>query len=87
VFTFNGLEKPDFGGPHGEEWKRLLPYRNGLVHAKASRPATDTDRNAIHDKKVLDELETGWATRVVVERVRRLHSATKTDPPSWIVDP
>ncbi len=35
-------------------------------------------------KSELDALEGGWAIRVVIERVRRLHVAVGTDPPGWL---
>src|SRR5688572_19399966 len=64
---------PDLGGPHGEEWRRLVDFRDGLVHANASRPETTglaPEWMPMPSKSELDELEPGWAVRVVVERVR-----------------
>jgi len=80
---------PDLGGPHGEEWRRLVDYRDGLVHANASRPETaglPPEWMPMPSKSELDELEPGWAVRVVVERVRLLHKAVGTDPPEWLRD-
>jgi hypothetical protein len=81
---------PDLGGPHGEQWLRLIDYRDGLVHASASRPATDSlpdKERPIPSKSLLSEIERGWAVRVVVERIKRLHKATGTPYPSWLAEP
>ncbi len=73
-------DRPDFGGPHGKEWTRLFEFRNALVHANVSRPDDP-------DPHELDEMKPGWAVRIVIERIRRLHTAAKTDPPAWLIEP
>ncbi len=82
--------KPDLGGPHGTEWLRLVDYRDGLVHANASRPETaglTAEWMPVPTKSELDTIAPGWALRVVVERVRRLHHAVGTQSPPWLRDP
>jgi hypothetical protein len=79
---------PDLGGPHGEEWRRLVDYRDGLVHANASRPQTTNqppELEPMPSRPELEELEPGWPLRVAVERVRRLHAAAGTSPPDWLL--
>jgi hypothetical protein len=41
----------------------------------------------VPSKTVLDQLSAGWAVRVVVTLVRRLHDAVGTPPPTWLVEP
>jgi hypothetical protein len=79
---------PDFGGPHGEEWGTLLEYRDGLIHAAASRPAQHPPANeprTVPSAAHLNHLAPGWAALVVKERVERLHHAAGTPPPAWLV--
>lgn len=88
----NGLitQVPVLGGAHGQEWQRLLDYRHGLVHALASRPQTTArpkERMPVPSKTELDRLPAGWAVRVVIERVRRLHDAAGRPLPEWLVEP
>jgi hypothetical protein len=73
------------------EWRRLVNYRDGLVHANASRPeqlgVDQPEWMPMPSKSELDNLEPGWALGVVVERIRRLHQAVGTDPPTWLGNP
>jgi hypothetical protein len=83
-------KEPDLGGRHEQEWKRLVDYRDGLVHARASRPQTTArpnERMPVPSKTDLDRLAAGWAVRVVIERVRLLHEAVNTPVPEWLVEP
>ncbi len=83
--------KPDFGGPHGEDWKLLVAFRDGLVHGHASRPTyepPDAGTAGLPDQ--IPSIEDfiaygrGWACAVVSERIRRLHAAAETSPPPWL---
>jgi hypothetical protein len=80
--------KPDLGGPHGEQWGKLVRHRNQLVHAVVSYPTSGLEianGAARGSAKVeLRSLEPGWALGVVVERVRRLHDAVQTPTPGYI---
>jgi hypothetical protein len=67
-----------------DDWNRLIDYRDGLVHATASRPS---DSDPVPSKDDLDSLPRGWAVRVVQDRILELHSAAGTDPPSWLAAP
>lgn len=78
---------PDLGGTHGEEWKRLVAFRDGVVHGKLSRPdrsSAPPEELAVPTAEQLRTLPPGWAVRVVVERVRLLHLAAGTQPPAWL---
>lgn len=78
---------PDFGGPHGKDWRQLIAYRNGLVHAGLSRPTIRgpvASSEPVPSIDTLRGLEGGWAARIVAERIRRLHHAAGTSPPSWL---
>ena len=81
---------PDLGGPHGEEWSRLIDYRDGLVHARASRPEADSlpdQERPIPPTSLLSQMARGWAVRVVIERIKRLHNAIGTPYPPWLIEP
>jgi len=82
---------PNLGETYWEDWRKLVNYRNGLVHARASRPESGSQgnekSNPLPTKSDLDRLSAGWAVQVVVTLVRRLHDAVGTSPPTWLVDP
>lgn len=81
--------KPDLSGEYWREWKKLVRYRNGLVHAAASRPESKklSDNPPMPPKRELDQLQPGWAVRVVIELVKHLHKAAGTSPPEWLIKP
>jgi len=81
---------PNIGTSYWQEWDRLVKYRNGLIHARASRPETHSqpdDEKPLPSKAILDQLTPGWAVRVVVALVKNLHTVVQTSPPEWLVDP
>jgi len=78
---------PNLGGANWQDFQTLISYRNGLVHARASRPETtgqSDGENPVPSKMTLDSLPAGWAVRVIVALVRDLHNAVGTPPPSWL---
>ena len=80
------LESPGYWG----EWLELIEYRNGLIHARASRPETASlsDKEKPKPSKTsLDDMAAGWPTRVVVELIRRLHAAIGSTMPEWVEEP
>ena len=82
--------KPSFGGSDWAEFIELVEYRDGLIHASASRPTSDSAPDAtppVPPVKVLQEMEPGWPVRVVATLVQNLHSAVGTPPPRWLVNP
>ena len=81
---------PNLGGPDGEEWSRLIKYRDGLVHASASRPETDSlsdEEGPTPPTSSLSETARGWAVGVVIKRIKCLHNAVGTPYPSWLLEP
>jgi hypothetical protein len=92
-------EVPSFDpriNPHWNLFVDLVDYRDGLVHASASRPEIDIDSQSttpapppspIPSPTDLDQLPAGWAVRVVVTVVRQLHQAVGTNPPAWLCEP
>jgi hypothetical protein len=77
--------EPDFGGLG--EWKTLVNFRYGLVHANASRPESNvpTDPMPTPSLNDLDQMPNGWAVRVITKVIGRLHSAAGTPTPTWLV--
>lgn len=68
----------------------LLKYRHGLIHAVASRPATDMQPNKTKPfptKKDLKMLKPGWALKFAVDLVRELHEKIGTQPPDYLTKP
>ena len=81
---------PDLGGKTWADFKELVEYRNGLLHARASRPATDglpPESMPLPSKGVLDKLDPGWATKVVRWLIVDLHKAVGTASPEWLEEP
>lgn len=80
------LESPGYWG----EWLKLIEFRNGLIHARASRPETaalNENEKPKPSKTALDNMAPGWPTGVVVELIRRLHAAAGSPVPEWINEP
>lgn len=81
---------PDFGRSFFDEFSKLVKMRNGLVHARSSRPETEGqpfDEKPYPSKGALDKLPAGWAVRVVMNMVKELHAATGTPLPEWVAAP
>lgn len=81
---------PDYGQEFWTNFRKLVEYRNGLVHARSSRPTKDDLPDHAKPSPApgdLDALPQGWATRVVVAIVRELHASVGTLPPSWLIEP
>lgn len=71
----------------------LRNCRNGLVHARASRPAKSGQpegEKPFPTKDILreeDPSRPGWAVKIVVDLVSKLHQAVGTSPPDYIEYP
>jgi len=78
----------DCGGQEWIEFRKVVAYRDGLVHAAASRPKTDgqpENEKPVPEASKLDALPPGWALEIVRVILRKLHTDTKTTPiPSWL---
>ena len=83
-------DTPSFGQPYWENWLHLLEYRNGLVHARASRPDVSDwpeESKPKPSKDFLAKLSAGWATNVIVDLILELNKAAGIAPPKWLVRP
>lgn len=79
---------PNLGG--GSAWGdflRLIEFRNGLLHARASRPETpglSATSLPVPSMDQLRSLSPGWACSVVRRLIQELNTAAGTNPPDWI---
>jgi hypothetical protein len=80
--------KPDFGQVYWEEFDKLVTFRNGLVHGRASRPDSNTMRDERErpgpTNEDLVKMDQGWPVRVVAAVIRNLHAAVGSIPPKWL---
>jgi hypothetical protein len=82
--------KPSFAGPDWTQFITLVAYRDGLVHANASRPTSDAAPDAtppVPSPDDLRDMEPGWPVRVVADLVRSLHAAVGSGTPRWLINP
>lgn len=81
---------PDFDlDPSWSQFLKLVDCRDGLVHAKASRPATPTQTDKekpLPSPEDLDGLPAGWAVKIVIELVRSLHQQAGIPAQAWLVE-
>ena len=81
---------PNYGESWWEGWLQLVCYRDGLVHARSSRPETISQldkENPLPSKTKLDQLAAGGAVRTVIALIRNLHDAVGTATPAWLIEP
>jgi len=81
------VDAPNLGGQSWQEFLRLIDFRNGLLHARASRPETAGLREEQMPLPTLDDLarlQAGWAVKVVSAIILELNGAAKTVPPDWL---
>lgn len=79
--------KPSFGESYWEEFIELVDFRNGLVHGRASRPDTAGLPEAEQPGPTAEELlqkGRGWAVKVTINLIKKLHEAVGTIPPDWL---
>ena len=65
----------------------LIQLRNGLIHARASRPATSGQPEAERPRPAMGELTSighGWALGVAKRLVNQLHEHVGTTPPRYL---
>jgi hypothetical protein len=66
---------------------KLVKYRNGLVHARASRPSTPelaADAQPVPGVDELAKIPHGWALDVAKNLVLQLHTELGTPPPDYV---
>ena len=77
----------DCGGPEFTSFQKLVAFRDGLVHASASRPETSgqpREDRPVPSKDELDTLPRGAALNVVRTLFEKLHQDTGTSRPAWL---
>jgi hypothetical protein len=77
----------DCGGREFAAFNDLVDYRDGLVHASASRPQTTAwppDQQPIPTRGELVDMTPGWAVGVVRALIMKLHLDTNTPLPDWM---
>jgi hypothetical protein len=80
----------DLGYAYWEQFRSVVAFRNGLVHAAASRPHSGdlpANEQAVPTMQALSDLSPGWALSAVVALIRKLHETVETTPPTWLHDP
>jgi hypothetical protein len=81
---------PKLAQPSWQHFLQLVEYRNGLIHARSSRPENSSladNEKPVPSKSELDNLPPGWAVGVVFELINGLHQAVGTASPAWLVMP
>jgi hypothetical protein len=81
---------PAFGNSRWHDFVGLVELRNGLLHARPSRPrmaGQPADRQPLPTKSDLQRLAPGWAVGVASTVIRDLHHALGTQPPPWLPPP
>ena len=79
--------KPEWGRQYWSEFVKLVNFRNGLLHGRASRPDTEGLPENVRLEPTVEQLaqrRPGWATETVANLIRELHMATGTAIPSWL---
>jgi len=75
------------GGTEWLDFKKLVSYRDGLVHASASRPETTglpDSEMPVPSKSDLDAYPAGQALQIVRTLFQKLHADTNTPVPEWL---
>jgi hypothetical protein len=79
---------PDLGGSTWSDFRKLIDFRDGLVHARSSRPETaglPEESLPLPSKSELDNMEPGWALRTISRLIADLNAAAATDDPDWLI--
>jgi hypothetical protein len=69
------------------KFRTLVDYRDGLVHARASRPYSAKltgDEKPLPTKQNLDSYPPGEAVETVRRLIQKLHEDTRTKPLTWL---
>lgn len=75
---------PDLGGETWADFCTLVKFRNGLLHASASRPESKDGSGPSPSSSQRNELSAGWAVKVVRDLILDLNDAAGTTPPDWL---
>jgi len=81
--------QPTFSRTGWTDLATLVDYRNGLVHAGASRPINLQTPSAVAapvpSASTLVSMIPGWPTNTVVAEISELHRCAGTPPPAWLL--
>jgi hypothetical protein len=78
---------PDYGTKTFMDFTDLVKIRDGVVHARCSRPKSPNQANDERPFPTLADLRAkgpGWAVRIVVALIEDLHETLKTSKPLWL---
>jgi hypothetical protein len=81
---------PDLSGSFWKEFCDLVDLRDGLVHARASRPSIsgqEPNEEPWPSENLLVEMEAGWPTKVVFNLVECFHNHANKPIPTWLKKP
>ena len=71
-------------------YRRLVHWRNGLVHGLASYPQRrgyESKADPSPKPEELNKLQRGWAIATALEPIERLHDASSKRRPNWMSIP
>jgi hypothetical protein len=80
-------EHPDYGKQVWNDFRALIDSRDGLIHARASLPHhSATPKAAMPEPTadLLNQMQPGWPTGVVVALIGELHAKAGTALPAWL---
>lgn len=81
---------PALSGKFWNDFCDLIDLRDGLIHARASRPSMPglaANEGPVPSVNQLVEMEAGWPTTVVVSLVECFHHYTNKPIPTWLKRP
>jgi hypothetical protein len=79
---------PDLNNKFWSDWNQLVDYRDGLIHASASRPSSShlsVKEKPIPDGKTLQDMTPGWLIEVTIKMIKEFHKASNLSIPEWMV--
>jgi len=80
----------DLSGRTWAKFDKLVDFRNGLMHAAASRPLTSglpPESQPVPSPADLQDLRQGWGVRAIFNLITELNAAAGTSPPDWLDSP
>lgn len=81
--------EPNFKEPYWQESTDLVKYRDGLTHGVAGLPDSDSVRKDDRSTPSPDELANlphGWASKIAINLVFKMHEFARTPLPDWFVE-
>ena len=78
---------PDLSRRFWSDWITLVNYRDGLIHARASRPSTSSlpkYEKPVPDGVTLSEIEPGWPIGVTVNMIKEFLRDANLVVPEWL---